>query len=237
MQIQLTIIGAPYELLQNLEKAFTAEKLMDVTLTSASHDDVHVNRSLLDTDFSIHYIMSASSSFSKEILGPKNQSIYIFEAESQQSIQLDRLGFRIIYNPCDATELVEEVKFKISSTLKQGIVPTDTFVEDQPLIFSSAERYFMIEKDKLIRATSSGNYTTLHLRDQKQITVSKQLGKVLEMLPKEDFYRVHHSHVVNKNYILSVMKKNQPTVVLSDNMKVPVSRRKKKDFLLWLGLE
>jgi len=191
LQIQLTIIGAPYELFRNLER---------------------------------------------EVLGSKNQSIYIFEAESQQSILLDRLGFRIIYQPFDAAEIVEEVKYRLSSSLKQGIVPPDTLVEDSTLIFSSAERYFMIDKNLLVRAMSAGNYTTLFLRDNKKVTVSKQLGKVLEMLPSEDFFRVHHSHVVNRNFILSVLKKNHPKVMLNNNTMVPVSRRKKKDFLLWLGL-
>jgi two-component system LytT family response regulator len=56
---------------------------------------------------------------------------------------------------------------------------------------------------------------------------SKNLGEFNELLSDHGFLRVHKSHLVNKSYIKTFL--NEGIVVMQDDARVEVSRRKMAD--------
>lgn len=56
-----------------------------------------------------------------------------------------------------------------------------------------------------------------------------------ETLTGYGFLRCHHSHLVNKIYIKSLLKEDSGYLLLEDGAKVPVSRMKKD--AVWLALQ
>ena len=195
-----------------------------------------INSKSSSADFFIYCI--AATSFIPQKLVDIDNSIALFTEENHESRRLSKLGMSVIYEPFTPTSIATEVKAKLADNLRRtSAISTPIADEEKSLVFSSTDRYVMIEKDKLIHASSSGNYTTLYLCDQKEVTVTKQLGKVATKLPSNLFFRVHHGHVINRGYIKSIRKKSQLLVELINKVQVPVSRRKKKEFLHWLGPE
>lgn len=239
MHIHIALIGIPEEKLPSIVSAFKDEASFESTLLPVSNDDALAQKKLEISDFNIIYT-SASDELATTLplsnVEIAEKSICLFKAECRQSRLLDRLGFGIVFEPCSPSDLVDEIKERLALQLRLNSDNESETINEKALVFSSTDRYVIIEKEKLIHATSSGNYTTLHLDDQRDITVTKQLGKVVLRLPTKDFFRVHHSHVVNRSYILTILKQTQLMVVLHNNVSVPVSRRRKKEFLTWLGL-
>jgi two-component system LytT family response regulator len=69
------------------------------------------------------------------------------------------------------------------------------------------------------------------MADGARLMVSKNLGEYEEMLSDYGFFRIHHSHLVNVDYISKYDKKNGGVLVLKDQSQVPVSLRKKNILL------
>lgn len=81
--------------------------------------------------------------------------------------------------------------------------------------------------NEIIRLEGEGNYSRIILTDNRWHLSAKTLKDFEELLPADIFLRIHKSYIVNKNFIVNYLKKGE--VVLSDQSKVPVSRRKKTE--------
>jgi two-component system LytT family response regulator len=67
--------------------------------------------------------------------------------------------------------------------------------------------------------------------DGKKIILSKTLKFIEELLPTSIFQRIHKSYLVNLNYVTRFNKTNELLVELSNGQTLPVSIRKKEDFI------
>lgn len=86
--------------------------------------------------------------------------------------------------------------------------------------------------DEIIYCQSEGNYTVFYLTDHKKLMFTKSLKEVCSMLPQDHFIRIHHSFAINLSYAEKLIEKgNEHELVLSAGVSLPVSRRKKADFL------
>ncbi|HRE63891.1 MAG TPA: LytTR family transcriptional regulator DNA-binding domain-containing protein, partial [Ferruginibacter sp.] len=71
------------------------------------------------------------------------------------------------------------------------------------------------------------NYTRLHLINKKIIVTSRTLKTYEKILPTSFFYRVHNSYIVNSRHICNI--NTQGTILLSQNLTIPIARRRKKE--------
>jgi two-component system LytT family response regulator len=81
----------------------------------------------------------------------------------------------------------------------------------------------------IIYCESESNYTVLHIVNEPNITVSKTLGEIAEMLPTPMFLRVHRGFLVNANKIKELIKADGGYLVMENNAQVPISRNKKDE--------
>ena len=87
---------------------------------------------------------------------------------------------------------------------------------------------FVIVKD-IVRLEGWQKYTKIWMTSGECLVSSYSLGFYKDMLEKYGFYETHKSHVINTVHIKRYLKEG--TVIMSDNISVPVSRRKKDTFL------
>ena len=66
------------------------------------------------------------------------------------------------------------------------------------------------------------------------ICSSLNLGKYEDLLSDYDFFRVHHPCFINRQYIQRYVRGEGGEIIVSNNHGIPVSRRKKDEFLKWL---
>jgi hypothetical protein len=83
----------------------------------------------------------------------------------------------------------------------------------------------------IIFIKADGSYSKIHFVDQSKETICKTLGKCVDTLDQNMFYRCHRSYFVNSGYILDIDKDNIDTIYLTDGTNIPISIRHKYEIL------
>lgn len=92
----------------------------------------------------------------------------------------------------------------------------------------------MIEIQEIMRCEAANGYTIIHLRNDKPILSSRDLKTYQELLEDYDFFRIHDSHLVSHLHVQKVLNEDGGMVVMSNEAKLPIARRRKSDFLEWI---
>jgi two-component system LytT family response regulator len=106
--------------------------------------------------------------------------------------------------------------------------------EDQMAI-PTQEGLEFIQIKQIIRIESSSNYSKLVLQNGKTLLVTRQLKDFEELLEDYRFYRIHHSHLINLNYIAKYIRGEGGQITMRNGDVIDVSRRKKEVFLKLIG--
>lgn len=150
-----------------------------------------------------------------------------------------------LLKPVDPDDLVKAVnKFKESDVHHDLKANVDYLLENirgikpkfKRIALNSADKVNMVNIDDIIRCESQSNYTLFYLRGGDQILVTKSLKEYENLLEEYSFIRVHHSHLINLNFLKEYIKTDGGYAVMTDNSNVPVSVRKRDNLLKELGL-
>lgn len=85
--------------------------------------------------------------------------------------------------------------------------------------------------NSIIYLEAQSNYTKFYLTDNSNIITAKTLKHFEEILPEDLFFRIHKTYLVNMNFIKRFSKVDEFTVELITGQKLPVSHRKKDEFI------
>ncbi|MCM4156302.1 LytTR family DNA-binding domain-containing protein [Gramella sp. AN32] len=96
------------------------------------------------------------------------------------------------------------------------------------------EGYEFLTLQEVLRLEADGNYTHIFHKNGTKLTVAKTLKVFDEMLVGSNFFRIHHSHLINLIHIKKYYKGKGGYVVMEDGASVDVSTRKKEEFLKFL---
>lgn len=88
-----------------------------------------------------------------------------------------------------------------------------------------------VKISSILWCKANESYTEVHLENGKKILVSKKLIEVEELLKDLDFFRIHRTYLINLEHLQSYVRGNGGHVILSNGIKLDVSRRKKEEFL------
>lgn len=91
-----------------------------------------------------------------------------------------------------------------------------------------------VDTADLLYAEANGNYTDLWMKGGQKITLSRKLKLMEEALPASRFYRIHHSYIVNIDYVKKYYRGRNGYVVLLNDVSLPVSSSRKDSFMDWL---
>ncbi|PJJ80467.1 LytR/AlgR family response regulator transcription factor [Mucilaginibacter auburnensis] len=86
-----------------------------------------------------------------------------------------------------------------------------------------------IKVDQIVRCEAFDNYTTIFTTGVEQILVCKTLKEFAELLKQYGFIRAHQSHLVNIEFVKSLLKEDGGTLLMDDNAKIPISRQNRED--------
>ena len=87
----------------------------------------------------------------------------------------------------------------------------------------------------IVYCEADDDYTYVHLVDSQKLTVTKNIKEFEDILANYDFFRIHHSFLLNRDYIKRYIKGEGGTILTEQGSELPVSRRRKQDFLDWLS--
>lgn len=148
-----------------------------------------------------------------------------------------------LLKPLDATDLIEAVK-KAQESFSKEIFDTklnNLFANIerpknlQKLVLKTADKIYSVNIQDIVSCESDKNYTTFNFINTPKLVVSTNLKEYEMMLSPYNFFRTHKSHMINMAYFDHFIKaEGGNTIVMQNKLKVPLSVRKKEEFLLLL---
>lgn len=135
---------------------------------------------------------------------------------------IDKEELKIALDKLDNLTLTEHKKRikKVKQVMKD---------EGDTLILSFQDSFQVIELKELLFCESDKGYTTFHLNNGKKYLSSKPLKEFERQLLQHSFTRPHQSFIVNLTFIDKYDKSG--TIHLKNGIRIPVSTRKKENFL------
>lgn len=151
-------------------------------------------------------------------------------------------AFDYLLKPIDSDDLINSInRLKKEVTEKENYTKSniDLLLENsnsiellhKKLAISTQEKIHYVYINNIIRCESSHNYTTFFLVNKTKLMVSKTIKEYESLLDAYNFIRPHQRHLLNIKYIQSYLKEDGGCILLTDNTKIPVSRRKKEEIL------
>ena len=148
-----------------------------------------------------------------------------------------------LLKPLDAEELAEAVKkaeeslskevfdMKLSNLFANLERPKDL----QKIVLKTADRIYSVNIQDVVSCESDKNYTTFNFINAPKLVVSTNLKEYETMLAPYNFFRTHKSHLINMAYFDHFIKSDGGNkIVMKNNLSVPLSVRKKEEFLVLL---
>ena len=150
-----------------------------------------------------------------------------------------------LLKPIDANDLKEAVKKaqqKVEQQQRQANIENLLRNIKQPssqqkIALPYRDGYEFVEVTHIIYCQAEGAYTKVFLDNKKYIVVSKTLGDIEELLPADLFQRIHHSTVVNLDYVTHFVRSDGGYVKLQTGESLIVSKSKKEAVMERLGLK
>jgi two-component system LytT family response regulator len=167
----------------------------------------------------------------------KDLAVIITTAYNQYAIKaLKNEAIDYLLKPIDADDLQETIakihrhnkKTLTADRLEKLLTEKHSF--SKKITINADGKLLFLDNDDVLYAESDGNYSTLFLSDGRRIVLTKKLKEINEMLPPETFFRIHNSYIINLEKVKEYLK-TDGYVILETNHKIPVSRKKKSDFL------
>jgi len=149
-----------------------------------------------------------------------------------------------LLKPIDPEELMDCLK-RIRSRLKESTPPSESWKtllqqiqqnDFKKLALPDINGVTFLNVDEILHCSSDRNYTRIYCKDGKHHLISKTLKEVEESLNSFNFFRVHHSDLINLDYVSRFDRHEGCFAILSNGSKVAVSKRKRSAFLKALGL-
>ena len=139
-----------------------------------------------------------------------------------------------LLKPVDIVELklaIQKVQRVPIAEQKQQIRTTKEVWNNEgtKLVLSFHDSFRVIDLEELLFCESDKGYTTFYCNNGKKHVVSKTLKEFEERLLNANFARPHQSFMVNLKFIDKYDKAG--VIHLKNGQKIPVSSRKKEDFL------
>lgn len=168
-----------------------------------------------------------------------NFSIVFTTAHDQYAIEAIRFSaLDYLLKPIDADELRQAIdRFIAKDSLSANQALYNNFLhnistpdkKDFKLALATTEGLFFYSPDEIIRIEGENNYTRFFFTSKKMVIISRTLKEYEEILSGYGFIRVHKSYIINKKHIVNYT--HDGFLIMTDQSKVEISRRRKKEVL------
>ena len=170
-----------------------------------------------------------------------NFEVIFTTAHSEYAIEaIKRSALDYLLKPINYIDLLGAVtrfenKSKKESQQKQFNVLLENIdtgeVAHKKLAISTETGIEFVKFNSIVYLEAQNNYTKINLLDGSSIIASKTLKSFDELLPRELFFRIHKSYLINMNFVKRFFKIDDFLVELTTGEKLPISYRKKNDFI------
>lgn len=134
-----------------------------------------------------------------------------------------------LLKPVNIKELKQTVKKLINLHNKKS--KEEISFDKDKVVIPASHGFTVLVIDDIVRLEAEGCYTKVILKEGKNSIVSRTLKEFEDAVPKEKFYRIHKSHLVNLKYVKEYSNLDGSYVIMNDGSKIEISRRKAPEFI------
>lgn len=145
--------------------------------------------------------------------------------------------------PKDLLEAVQKAEVSLSkdvfdTKLSNLFANLERPRELQKLVLKTADRIYSVNIQDIVHCESDKSYTTFSFINAPKLVVSTNLKEYETLLTPYNFFRTHKSHLINMMYFDHFIKsEGGNTIVMKNKINVPLSVRKKEEFLSLLNTQ
>ncbi|MGW9685012.1 LytR/AlgR family response regulator transcription factor [Flagellimonas sp. 2504JD1-5] len=161
-----------------------------------------------------------------------------FEKYAVKAIKFSSLDY--LLKPIDLDELqqaVEKARTRMDTnvyrqqidTLMQSLSRESNKQEKICLATTAGMEFIAI--DDIVLCKADGSYTSFVLKNKTSLLVSKHLKECENLLSDQLFMRVHNSYLINLREVKKYIKSDGGYIIMSNDMHVSLSPRKKDDLI------
>jgi two-component system LytT family response regulator len=170
----------------------------------------------------------------------RNFDVIFVTAHSHYAIKAFKFSaVDYILKPVDIQELIQAVgRIKRYRNLERNTTQRYRILQENlkapgptRLAVPTSKGMDFIHIDDILRIQADGRYSTIFTRDNRNILVARNLGQYSKLLSDGNFFRSHHSHLINIDHIKKYLHRDGGTIILRDGSRVPLARSRKADFL------
>jgi two-component system LytT family response regulator len=140
-------------------------------------------------------------------------------------------AFDFLLKPIDRHELVKSMERLNQKLLEKNIKHSRLQAKYNKITVHTSKGMLFVPIQNILWLESDNNYTTLHLLEGQPIVASRSIGDFEEMLLEYDFYRIHHSAIINLQHLQEYVRGDGGSVILTNGKEIEVSRRRKADLM------
>ena len=161
----------------------------------------------------------------------RNFMVVFVSAHEEFGINAVKVGATdYILKPINIRELKQTVKNLLC--LKNKKINVEIVHATDKLILPASHGFDLLAFEDIVRLEADGCYTKVVINGTKDKIVSRTLKDFEDSLPKDLFFRIHKSHLINLLYVKEYSNFGGNYITMTDGSKVGLSRRKAPEFIL-----
>lgn len=173
-----------------------------------------------------------------KIENPTFEIIFVTAFDNYAIEAINHCAIGYLVKPVDNQDLIKTVHKAIQNiddktALEKNRLLIDNLgvrkFQNKKIVIPSQEGLEFVKISDIICCEGTNGYTTIHFSNRKSILSSNSIGHFFKLLENQNFYLVHKSYLINLDYIEKYL--NEGYIILTNNLKIPVSRNKRSDFL------
>ena len=87
-----------------------------------------------------------------------------------------------------------------------------------------------VDAEEILYAIADGNYSIVHLSNNREAKVLRQLKEIEELLQAEKFIRIHRSHLINIEHVIRLDSESE-SILMADGKSLALARDRKTEFI------
>jgi two-component system LytT family response regulator len=182
-----------------------------------------------------------------EVIGDINFQIIFITAFDQFAARAFRLSaVDYLLKPVDGNDLQKAVAKAEAMLVNAPVSPhVNNLLSNiklpepqQKIALPYREGYEFIEPQRILYCEAEGAYTRIYFNGETRVLlISKSLGDIETLLPETHFQRIHHSTMVNTQYITHFIKTDGGYVQMNNGKRLMISKTRKDALMHKLGLK
>jgi PAS domain S-box-containing protein len=208
---------------------------------------VEVNESFTETfGFSREEVISKNATDLNLWKDPSEQESLVARVKSGEEVRNESVRLRakngkeleIIFNMIVINKATKPMVLSFGNPLTDNISVNRKKLprsKSSKIALPTSYGFMFVKISEIVYLKASGNYTNVFLKNNQTYLVTRQLHDFEEILKSFNFFRIHHSTLIQIDYLEKYVRSDGGYVVMSNDTSLNISRRKKDSFLARVG--